>query len=116
MKKQDVILILLVLVAAAVFFAGYRFWNRGAGEEVAVYVDETEVARFSLKDNREFLITYGNGEMNRLVIQDQKADITEASCPDKICVHQSAIERTGETIVCMPHKVVVTIERASQHH
>ena len=38
----------------------------------------------------------------------------EADCPDKLCVHQKAIERTNETIVCLPHKVVVEIQDAKE--
>ena len=33
---------------------------------------------------------------------------------DKLCVHQKAIERTNETIVCLPHKVVVEIQDAKE--
>lgn len=113
LKKQDGILILVLLAAAAVFFLGYRLWNRKTPEEVVVYVGEQEYARFSVKENREFLIETEQGS-NLLILKDGTADVTEASCPDKICVHQSPISQTGETIVCMPNRVIVTIEQASQ--
>lgn len=114
LKKQDGILILVLLAAAAVFFLGYRLWNRKTPEEVVVYVGEQEYARFSVKENREFLIETEQGS-NLLILKDGTADVTEASCPDKICVHQSPISQTGETIVCMPNRVIVTIEQASQN-
>ena len=113
MKKQDGILILVLLAAGAVFFLGFRLWNRRAPEDVGVYVGEEEYVRFSVKEDREFLIETERGR-NRLIIKDGKADVTEASCPDKICVHQSPISQTGETIVCMPNRVIVTIEQAGQ--
>lgn len=113
MKKQDGILILVLLVIAAVFFCGYGLWNQESPEEVVVYVGEQEYARFSVKEDRELLIETENGT-NRLILKDGEADVTEASCPDKICVHQSSISETGETIVCMPNRVIVTIEKASQ--
>ena len=56
MKKQDGILILVLLTAAAVFFLGYRIWNRKTPEEVVVYVGEQEYARFPIKEDRELLI------------------------------------------------------------
>lgn len=113
LKKQDGILILALLVTAAVFFLGYRFWNRESPEEVVVYVGEQEYARFSVGEDTELLIETENGT-NRLMIKEGEADVIEASCPDKICVHQSPISETGETIVCMPNRVIVTIEQASQ--
>ncbi|KAI4447103.1 hypothetical protein C823_001622 [Eubacterium plexicaudatum ASF492] len=32
-----------------------------------------------------------------------------ADCPDQLCVHQKAISGQGETIVCLPNKIVVEI-------
>jgi hypothetical protein len=46
---------------------------------------------------------------NVLVIEDGKADMTDADCPDRLCVHQRAISRNNETIVCLPNKVVVQV-------
>lgn len=46
---------------------------------------------------------------NLLVIKDGKAYITEADCPDKLCVNQGGAEKNGETIVCLPNKTVITV-------
>jgi hypothetical protein len=35
--------------------------------------------------------------------------MTAADCPDKLCVKQRSIAKEGETIVCLPHRVVVKI-------
>ncbi|OYP37556.1 hypothetical protein CG709_05765 [Lachnotalea glycerini] len=49
------------------------------------------------------------------MIKDQKAKMEEANCPDKLCVHQKSIDKTGETIVCLPHKVVITVIDAKEN-
>jgi len=113
-KKQDVYLILILLAAAAAVFAGYRVLNRGSGSQAVVYVGDEEYQRLSLNQDQELLITGKGGGTNRLIIRDGQADVTEASCPDKICVHQSPISEIGETIVCMPNQVIVTIEGEGQ--
>ena len=41
--------------------------------------------------------------------KDGKASMAKADCPDKICVNHAAISKKGETIVCLPHKVVVEV-------
>lgn len=51
-----------------------------------------------------------HGGSNRLILRDGAADIIEADCPDQICARQQPITEVGQTIVCMPHRVVVTIE------
>ena len=33
----------------------------------------------------------------------------EADCPDQYCVEHAAIDKVNETIVCLPHKVVLEI-------
>jgi len=36
--------------------------------------------------------------------------VTDADCPDRLCVKQRAISKQGETIVCLPHRLIVKIE------
>ena len=33
----------------------------------------------------------------------------DADCPDRLCVKQGRIKKVGESIVCLPHKVVIEI-------
>ena len=51
---------------------------------------------------------------NVLVIRDGKADMKEADCPDKLCVHQKAISAENESIVCLPNRVVVTVTNSKK--
>ncbi len=47
--------------------------------------------------------------INILHISGHKADMVYADCPDLICVKARQISRTGESIVCLPHGIVVTV-------
>ena len=67
-------------------------------------VDGEIEAVYSLGEDKEIEI---NGGTNTLVIRNGKADMTEADCPDKLCVKQRAISRNKESIICLPNKVVV---------
>ena len=66
---------------------------------------------YSLDEDVRYEIKTGknNEDINVLVIKDGKASITEADCPDGICKDYRPISYVGETIVCLPHKVVVEI-------
>jgi hypothetical protein len=55
-------------------------------------------------------IVRGDIETNVLVIQDGYAYMKEADCPDGLCIHQGRIHKAGQSIVCLPNRVVVTIE------
>lgn len=47
---------------------------------------------------------------NLIEIGDEEVRVIEASCPDKIDVKQGYISRVGETIVCLPNKMVIEIK------
>lgn len=106
-RKQDVILILFFLVIAA---AGLIWVNIGreGGQIVRVTVDGTVTGEYPL--NRDDTVAIeGVGGSNTLVIEGGQADMTEADCPDKVCVDHAPISHVGESIICLPHKVVVEI-------
>ncbi len=111
MKKNDVILIAGLLLAALAAFGGIS-WYLAAGTqkaEAVVEVDGQEEGRYPLDQDTSVEIQLEDGSYNRLEIKDGRADITEASCPDKICVDHRPVSRRGESLVCLPNKVVVEI-------
>ena len=110
--RNDVILIAALL--AVVTVAGLCLWlARGEGNTVTVTVDGDVYGVYSLTEEREVVITTARGN-NTLVIRDGKALVTEADCPDGICAGHRPIHRAGESIVCLPHKVVVTVSAAAE--
>lgn len=113
MKKNDLILISVVLFLAALVFGFRLLTTKEAGGTAIVYVDTRKAAAYSLEEEGEYLIETEHGN-NVLVIRDGKADVTEADCPDKLCVKQREISKNGETIVCLPHKVVVEIANTKE--
>ena len=110
MKKRDIILILSVLlIAAALFLVVELTKEDGAG--VVVKVDGNKIAEYSLSENATYEL---NGGTNILVIENGKAYLSDANCPDKLCVHQGKISRTGEVITCLPNKLTVTVFGAEE--
>ena len=106
--RNDIILVVALLAAALAAWGVIRFTMK-TGEFVSVEIDGRETARYSLKEDIEVDIETGDGHVNRLVISGGKASIVYADCPDKLCVKQHAISRAGQTIICLPHKLVIRI-------
>lgn len=107
--RRDLILLLVVL---AIGLAGILFlYTRPAAAdgEVEVSVDGEVVMTLPLSEDTKVTISGFDGGENLLVISDGKAEIESASCPDGICVRHYAISRDGESIICLPNRVVVTI-------
>jgi hypothetical protein len=110
--RNDIIVIAVVLAAALAIYAGLRFFTAAdtGTATVVVTIDGAECGRYPLSENMTKKIELADGSYNVLVIEDGEAVVTEASCPDKICVDHRAISRKNESIICLPNKVVVTIE------
>lgn len=111
--RNDILLIIVLLLVAATG-AAYLFLFRGFGDVVKVTVDGELYGVYSLSQDRTEDISTGEDgrQLNRLVIREGKAFIQTATCPDGICAAHRAIFRNGESIVCLPHGVVVTVTTA----
>ena len=78
---------------------------------IKVTVDGELYGTYSLSQNiTEDIRTGDDGSgLNRLIIKDGKAYVESASCPDGICVSHRPVFRNGESIVCLPNRVVITV-------
>ena len=107
--RNDVIFIAVLVVIIAVAGACLYFF-RGEGDSVTVSMDGAVIATYPLSVDRTEEISTPDGGLNRLIIKDGKAYIESASCPDGICAAHKPIHREGESIVCLPNKVVITVK------
>ncbi|MGI6189102.1 MAG: NusG domain II-containing protein [Caldicoprobacteraceae bacterium] len=57
----------------------------------------------------ELYVDAGDGRYNKVVVMNGEVKIEEANCPDRLCVKSGAIRFSGQTIVCLPHRVVVRL-------
>lgn len=108
--RNDLIFTVALLVLASAVGLSF-FFLRGEGNTVSVTVDGVLFGSYPLSQDTEVEIRTGiDGEnVNLLVIRDGKASVTHASCPDGICAAHHPISRNGESIVCLPHRVAITI-------
>lgn len=108
--RNDIILVVCLLLVAAIGIF-YLFVLRHRGDAVEVKVDGKPYGTYLLsKDITEDIHTGKNNEcLNRLVIKEGKAYMQTATCPDGICVAHAPIFRDGESIVCLPQRVVITV-------
>lgn len=111
--KRDGVFLCVLFLALLAGAAWFYFFRQDAGAVVEITVDGEWYGSYALDHNQTVDIIVGETKTNTLVIQNGMADMTEASCPDKLCVHQKAISRTGETIVCLPNKVVAEVKGGS---
>lgn len=107
MKKGDILLAAAVLaIAAGVYLYYSTDVQPGGGVEVMV---EGESVAFLPLDRDDNIRVETEQGYNVISVQDGVVAVTEADCRDQICVEHKKIRNTGETIVCLPHKLVVEV-------
>lgn len=111
--KKDIILAAAVLAAAVVLLLVYQVQhNSERGESIGgvleITVDGELYGVYPLDQNQEINVVSSYGK-NTVVIEDDTAYVTEADCPDKICVGMQKISRDGEMICCLPHRLILTV-------
>lgn len=104
---NDIVFIASFL-AAVVITGLCLFLFRADGDTVTVTVDGAVYGIYPLDEDITVEISSDNGT-NVLVIKDGLAFVEAATCPDKICVSHKPILRDGETVVCLPNRVVISV-------
>jgi hypothetical protein len=108
LKKGDkVIIILVIMLALFAVFQRYIF-SKTKSEDVVVKSDGVTVQQRSLEITGTFTIKSKEGQLT-FIVQDKKVKVTESTCKDKLCIKQGWISRTGESIVCLPNRITITI-------
>lgn len=107
--KKDILLITVMVMIALVVFLFIHFFIKKDGSMVVVKINGDIDYKGSLYQSKELVVDGYQGGSNRIVIQDGFVYMADADCPDKLCEHMGKISKTGENIVCMPHRVVVEI-------
>ena len=105
MKKKDFILLGIIVFVILVLSLVVSLTKQD-GAYVIVRVDGVQVAKYSLFEDGEYQL---NGGTNILKIENKKAYLTWANCPDHLCVKQGKIDQSGETITCLPNRLTITV-------
>ena len=107
LKKNDVMLILIILVIAGLCLLLHRIVGAKSADYITVKVNGKIEGVYSLADDREIELNHGS---NILKIKNGKADMVSADCPDQLCVKQKAISKNKESIICLPNKIIVEVD------
>lgn len=105
-KKNDLMLAMGVILSAMIIFLIRTYIGTESSGYVTVRQDGEILATYDLLEEGTYEL---NGGTNTIVIKDGKVDMVEANCPDHLCVHQKAISKNKESIICLPNQLIVQI-------
>ena len=105
----DVLVILTLLAVAALLLLGFlRSAGTASSENLLVIRTQSEVLSYPLSSDRTIPVASG-GYTLTVEIRDGRARVRETDCPDRVCLHTGWISRKGETVICAPAAVRLTV-------
>lgn len=107
--KNDLIVIGFIVFASMMLLILYRAVQSQNGS-VIIYQNGERIRTCLLTEEQTITIGDPMEGYNILVISKDGVYIREADCPDRLCVKHRKISKGGESIICLPHKLVVQIE------
>ena len=110
MKKADIILLIFILFLSGILLF---FKNINATKDnlyLVVTVDSKVVKKDLYKNmiNKEINIDNKFGH-NKIVVDKNGVKVVEADCKDQVCVNTKEINKAGQTIICLPHRLEVKL-------
>lgn len=108
-RKYIIALGALLVIAAAGIAVWFVMKGTVREDPAAEIIQDGKVIRtVSLSENTEFTVTCEGG-FNTVVVKNGAVMISEADCPDKVCVKTGAISGGAVPIVCLPHRLEIRV-------
>ena len=107
--KFWLVLIGALLVVAVAGILVIQTFFREEGDQVVITWNGEVEGTYSLAENRTLVFEGENGGRNVVVIEDGLVFVSEANCPDQVCVNHKPTNQTADPIVCLPNKLVVEV-------
>lgn len=106
-KKEAIIIITLLMFALVSFFI---FRTTGHGSQVEIKIAQKLYGTYALSVDQEIIVKDEDGHtLITCYIDEGKIQVISSNCPDKICIDDGSIEKSGQTIVCLPNQIVIKI-------
>lgn len=108
-SKKDILIIVASLAIGCILLITFLLLPTKDNASVIVTLDGQVIKTMSLYSNTTYTCQ-NNENYNVIVVNNGIVNVKEASCKNQICVHHFPISKNGETIVCLPNKLVVSIK------
>lgn len=104
MNKNDIKLILVLVLLISIFFA-FKCINNSEDKVANVYYEDEIIKTISLSYDGKYTVMGANGEVI-IEVLDNKIRVVEENSKRNLCSKQGY----GEIIICLPNKIIIKVE------
>ena len=113
-KKMDIVIIaVLILLSFTPHLIFFKTSQKSSKNNYAIIKVDGKIHKkidlSNVKNNEEVNLNLPNGK-NTLLIKNNSIQMKSANCNDALCVKQGNISKVGQTIICLPHKLIIEIK------
>ncbi|AWN32865.1 NusG domain II-containing protein [Lactobacillus helsingborgensis] len=114
LKPGDfLIVVILLIISFTPFFMVHNSKKEGNQVIAIVKVNNRQVKKLSLDHDQKWQYQR-DGKINILQVKNHKIRAIDANCKDQVCVKEGWKSKSGDTIVCLPHKFLVELKNENQ--
>lgn len=113
-KKLDILIIIVLIIISFIpeivfgMAMGYEYDMTYA--EITVGGKVHSKIPLSAHKGEDIIDINIDGHENKIMIKDDTIKMIDADCPDSLCIYQGKISRVGQSLVCLPNKVMIEIK------
>ena len=113
-KKMDIVIIaVLLIISFTPHLIFFKTSQKGSKNNYAIIQVDGKIHKkidlSKVKKSEKVNLNLPNGK-NTLLIKNNSIEMKSANCNDALCVKQGNISKVGQTIICLPHKLIIEIK------
>jgi len=115
LNKADIVIIVVTIILSISLYASFKYFiQRDDATTVYIYYENRLVATMDLNTNDTLLLEQKNYPSLladlEVEVKDRKVQISKEESPNNICSKQGWTDSQLKPLVCLPNKVMVTVE------
>lgn len=104
----EILIICIIVILSVFLFLLYKMF-RHDGKSAVITIDSEVIDTINLETEKSRIFKLDGHENVIIEIMDGQIRVLSSDCPDKICVQSGFISQVGESIICMPNKLIIEI-------
>lgn len=112
-KKGDLLIVIILAAAVISWFGINKLSESKTDRQVVIEINGNVYKTLPMKagmEQQNIHIKLDNGKHIDIVADENGACVADVICPDKVCQQTGLVNKAGQSIVCLPNRVVVYIE------